>query len=524
MDPGPVLVITDPPPVCLPETVDITLAAITAGSTLGSGVLTYWKDNAATIPLTDPKAISVPGTYYIKVTGNGCSDTKPVVVTFNSLTKLVITDPPPVCAPATVDITDPAITAGSTGNGVLTYWKDPALTIALPDPKAVTTGVYYIKSTPSTGAGCASVASVNVVVNEVPTVNAGTATGVCPGNSVKLLGSFGGSATSVTWSGGKGTFADKNNPQTTYTPAEEEFAMGTITLTLTTNDPEGPCTPASSDVVVALYQNPTIKFSADKRKGCPVHCVNFSDSSTVTGGKVNQWKWDFGDPSSSANTSDLQNPRHCYENTGFYDVSLTVTSDRGCVSSWTYKQLIQVFAVPIAEFIPYPNPASMYNPKVTLKNASSPDVVYWNYHFGDGDSVAPKTISPIHLYPGIASRSYMATLHVRNADGCVNSVEHLIEIGPEFAFYIPNAFTPTRKDEINDTFFGKGVGIVQYHIWIFDRWGNMVFDTADINEGWDGRANDGKDVAQEDVFVWRVKLTDIFGLKHEYMGTVTIVK
>jgi gliding motility-associated-like protein len=341
---------------------------------------------------------------------------------------------------------------------------------------------------------------------------------------VKLLGSFGGSATSVTWSGGQGTFEDKHNLITTYTPTEDEFAQGTITLTLTTNDPDGPCTPASSDVLVALYQNPVINFSADRKKGCPVHCVNFSDSSVVTGGRINQWKWNFGDPSSSDNTSELQNPRHCYENTGFYDVGLTVTSDKGCVSSLTYQKMIQVFAIPIAEFIPTPNPASMYDPKVTLKNASSADVVYWNYHFGDGDSVSPKTISPVHLYPGIASRSYLATLLVRNADGCVNKVAHLIEIGPEFTFYIPNAFTPTRNDGINDTFFGKGVGIVEYHIWIFDRWGNMVFDTPDINEGWDGRANGGKDVSQQDVFVWRVKLTDIFGKKHQYMGTVTIVK
>ena len=524
VDPGPVLVITNPPPVCLPETVDITLAAVTVGSTIGAGVLTYWLDNAASKPLTNPKTIAVPGTYYIKVSGNGCSDIKPVVITFNSLTKLVITNPPVVCAPATVDITNPAVTADSTGNGILSYWKDPALTVSLPNPTAVTTGVYYIKSTPSTGAGCASVASVTVTINEVPTVNAGTATGGCPGTVVKLVGSFGGSATSVSWSGGAGIFADKNSPVTTYTPTEGEFALGTITLTLTTNDPDGPCTPASSDVVVTLYQNPNINFIADKKKGCPVHCVQFSDSSIVTGGKIMQWQWNFGDPSSSSNTSDLQHPKHCYESTGFYDVSLTVTSDKGCVSSWTYAKMIQVFAIPIAEFIPYPNPASMYDPKVTLRNASSPDVVYWNYHFGDGDSVSPRTMSPVYLYPGTASRSYLATLQVRNGDGCVNRVEHWIDIGPEFTFYIPNAFTPTRNDGINDTFFGKGVGIVKYHIWIFDRWGNMVFNTANIEEGWDGRANNGKDVAQQDVFVWKVELTDIFERKHHYIGTVTIVK
>jgi gliding motility-associated-like protein len=295
-------------------------------------------------------------------------------------------------------------------------------------------------------------------------------------------------------------------------------------LTLTTNDPDGPCTPASSDVIVTLFQNPVIHFIADKKKGCPVHCVNFSDSSFVVGGNVTQWKWDFGDTGSSANTSDLAKPKHCYEKTGFYDVSLMVTSDQGCVSSQTVPRMIQVFAIPIAEFTPTPVPASMYDPQVTLKNGSSPDVVYWNYHFGDGDSISPKVKSPVHMYPGIALSTYTATLHVRNADGCVNQVEHLIEIGPEFSFYIPNAFTPIRNDGHNDTFFGKGIGIVKYHIWIFDRWGNMVFDTPDIDTGWDGRANNGVDVAQQDVFVWKVQLTDIFGKIHNYIGTVTLVK
>ena len=524
VDPGPVLVITNPPPVCLPATVDITLPAVTAGSTTLGGPLSYWKDSAATVPLSNPEAISVGGTYYIKVTGSGvCSDIRPVVVKINAANGLIITDPAPVCAPATVDITDPAITAGSIDVGVLTYWTDPALTVSLPNPNSVTTGTYYIKSLPASG--CASLASVTVTVNAVPTVNAGSVASVCPGQNIELNGSFGGAATSVVWSGGAGVFTDKNSASTTYAPTPAEYALGTITLTLTTNDPDGPCTPASSDVIVTFYQNPVIKFSPDKRKGCPIHCVSFTDSSLVTGGKIASWKWNFGDPSSQDNTSTLANPKHCFENTGFYDIHLTVTSDKGCVSELAAPKMIQVFAIPIAAFKPTPNVVSMYDPKVILVNGSSADVVYWNYHFGDGDSISSaKTSSPAHVYPGIAFSTYIATLKVKNADGCVNYAEGKIEIAPEFTFYIPNAFTPTRDDGINDTFFGKGIGIVEYHLWIFDRWGNMIFNTTDLNTGWDGRANNGQDIAQQDVFVWKVRLKDIFGKWHDYIGTVTLVK
>lgn len=609
INPGADLVITDPPAVCFPATVDITAAAVTAGS-IGGGTLTYWSDANGMVSVGNPTAISVSGTYYIKATpGTGCFDIKPVKVVISPLPILSITTPAPVCMPGTVDLTAPAVTAGSSSGGTYTYWKDAAATIILPSPNAVAaSGTYYIKIvvaggcstiqpvnvtinplpisyagsdvvictgdnaalgttatanysyswSPATGlsnanisnptvsltnlgkvpvssdyivtttntlTNCVSRDTVKVTVNSVPTVNAGSAASVCPGTNVNLKGSIGGSATSAVWSGGAGIFGNRNDLETTYTPTEAEFMAGTVTLTLTSDDPAGPCTFASSDLVLTFYKNPTIKFAADDKEGCPTHCVQFSDSSFVIGSSdfVEKWNWNFGDQYSSSNTSEDKNPKHCYDSTGYYDVKLTVFSNHGCHSTQTVSQMIHVFAIPVAEFTPTPNPASVLDPTVTLVNGSSPDVVYWNYHFGDGDSVSPITSSPVHLYPDKASTSYLATLTVRNADGCVNYVEHLVEIGPEFTFYIPNAFTPDG-DGVNDFFFGKGIGIVKYDFVIFDRWGNLIFHSENLEDQWNGKANNGDEIAQQDVFVWKVKLTDVFGKKHSYMGHVTLVK
>lgn len=163
--PTPTVVITNPAPVCAPNTVDLTAAAITAGSSAGL-TFTYWTDAAATLPYTTPTAAPA-GTYYIKGTSAaGCFDIKPVVVATSPAATLVVTNPAPVCAPNTVDITAAAVTAGSSAGLTLTYWTNAAATIPYTTPTAATAGTYYIKGT--SAGGCADIKPVVVTVNPLP--------------------------------------------------------------------------------------------------------------------------------------------------------------------------------------------------------------------------------------------------------------------------------------------------------------------------------------------------------------------
>ena len=59
---------------------------------------------------------------------------------------------------------------------------------------------------------------------------------------------------------------------------------------------------------------------------------------------------------------------------------------------------------------------------------------------------------------------------------------------------------------------------------IFDRWGNMVFYSDDLHKGWNGKANNGEEMAQLDTYVWKVKLTDVFRKKYNYIGIVSIIR
>lgn len=364
-----------------------------------------------------------------------------------------------------------------------------------------------------------------ITINQLPTANAGVSQSVCVGSTFTLGGSVGGVATGGTWSGGGGTYAPNNATlNAVYTPSAAEYAAGYVQLLLTTNDPAGPCSSDTASVYHYFFQNPVVDFTVDDPDGCPVHCVQFTDQSTVGGGAtIVSWNWTFDDGSPSDNAQD---PAHCFSSSGYYDITLTVTSNQGCTTTLVEPDYIFVFPVPIAGFTPNPVGATVLDPEIVMMNQSSPDVVAWDWNFGDGDSVAvnePFNSDPTHIYPDVANSSYWVTLVVTNNYGCMDTVQHQVFIGPEFTFFIPNAFTP-NGDGVNDFFWGQGIGIAVYDLWIFDRWGDLIWHGDHEDKKWDGKANGGLEVAQQDVYVWKVKLLDVFGKTHRYMGTVTLVK
>lgn len=176
VNPTPTVTVTNPAAVCAPGTVDLTAPAVTTGSTAGL-TFTYWTDAAATIPYATPTAATA-GTYYIKGTNaSGCSDVQPVTVTINPAPTVVITNLAAVCAPNTVDITAPAVTAGSTAGLTYTYWTDAAATIPYTTPTAATAGTYYIMGT--NASGCSTIQQVVVTVNPLPTPAITGPTPVC---------------------------------------------------------------------------------------------------------------------------------------------------------------------------------------------------------------------------------------------------------------------------------------------------------------------------------------------------------
>jgi gliding motility-associated-like protein len=383
--------------------------------------------------------------------------------------------------------------------------------------KAILTFTFHDPSSP-----CPNVSdTMSITINQKPIVSAGDPITICEGGIIHLNGSVSGGANAGTWSGASGIYTQNSTDlKAFYKPTATEIAAGKVTFTLTSNT-TGLCPLATAEVTHIIHPSPVIRFSVNTPKACIPHCVDFSDSTTAGSTNVEKWEWDFGNGTSSAGTHPKQ---ICYNTPGLYNVKLTATSDKQCTSTMTKNNMIETYKNPIAQFIASPNPVSVYDPKIHLNDQSTPDVKSWSWDFGDGMKQTLFTKDASHTYPKEIPYTYTIKLVVFNTNGCKDSTEHPLEVRPDFIFYIPNAFSPSNADGINDTFFGKGVGIADYHIWIFDRWGNMIFDTPTINKGWDGHANGGADISQQDVYVWKVKLKDVFGKTHDYTGTVTLLK
>jgi gliding motility-associated-like protein len=363
--------------------------------------------------------------------------------------------------------------------------------------------------------------TMSITIIQKTIVSAGDPITICEGGTIHLSGSVSGGTNAGTWSGGSGIYTPGNTDlKAFYKPTAAEIAAGQVTFILTP-DTAGLCPSSTAEVTHIIHPSPVVKFSVNTPKACIPHCVDFSDSTTAGNTSIEKWEWDFGNGVNSTS----KNPKQiCYNTPGVYDVQLTVTSNKQCVSTITANKMIETYSNPVAQFVASPNPASVYDPKIYLHDLSTSDVKSWLWDFGDGMKQTLFAKDALHTYPKGIPYIYTIKLAVINANGCRDSIEHLLELKPDFIFYIPNAFTPSDVDGVNDMFFGKGSGIADYHIWIFDRWGNMIFDATDINKGWDGHANGGADISQQDVYVWKVKLKDVFGKIHDYTGTVTLLK
>ena len=186
--------------------------------------------NSATGAITP--STSTAGTYTVTYTiaaAGGCGIvTATTIITINATPSVIITNPAAVCTPATVDLTNTALTAGSTPGLIYTYWMDAAATIAYTTPLTATAGIYYIKGT--TLSGCFDIKPVVVTINQSPTATASNNGPVCETSLLSLIGGPAGMKT-YAWTGPNGFTSNLMSPVVSATATLAMAGVYTLKVT-----------------------------------------------------------------------------------------------------------------------------------------------------------------------------------------------------------------------------------------------------------------------------------------------------
>jgi gliding motility-associated-like protein len=360
----------------------------------------------------------------------------------------------------------------------------------------------------TTAAGCSDTTTKIVNVYSEP-VAAFSATTVCFGDTTAytdLSTTLSGSINSWAWDFGDGNNSSSTDPEHIFALQNDSFFVTLIVGT----------TLGCVDTVTQLvttFPIPEMNFGPVLASGCEDYTAQFFDSSLVANGSIVNWLWDFGD----GNYSYAQNPLHTYTDDGTYNISLAVMSTGGCVFFSALGYPVVVYPKPEAGFEPTPPTVSVLTPEIVFTDESF-GAMYWEWDFGDFDGSILQ--NPSHVYPDTGMYSVMQI--VINSFGCRDTMVQPIRIDPEFNYFVPNAFSP-NGDGRNEIFYGQGIGYEEFRMLIFDRWGNMIFESKDQSVGWDGRLANGME-AQIDAYIYQITVRDVFGETHTIIGHFSLIR
>ncbi len=344
---------------------------------------------------------------------------------------------------------------------------------------------------------------------------------------------------------------------------------------------------------VTIHPMPRSRFVA--RPVCISDSIAFLNNSFIATGNIVEHEWDYGDGNTQLG---LFEPAHRYSTAGFYNVSLTTTSDSGCVN--TYVREVELYPLPeitrilddsvcfgqratlavvapsdvtinwyssltegtpfhqgnaytspalpfettyfvqpespegcvndrqdITGFIydqqdmtltPSTNKVDMPLAVVEFMTNATIELVEWNWRFGDGNGSNQPTPSHEYLFPG----QYEVSVTATDLNGCELTDNTVVEVRKVTGVYLPTAFTPNRDGE-NDNYYIGAWNVSELQLQIFNRWGQLVYETLDPSFQWDGTAIQGSPVP-EGVYVVVVKASDIDGNEINETESLTIIR
>jgi gliding motility-associated-like protein len=265
---------------------------------------------------------------------------------------------------------------------------------------------------------------------------------------------------------------------------------------------------ARDSVLLTVYPGFSLNVNANPN----IICRGTSVLLNVSGAQKYHWSSNITDPTLAIQDT-MHNPLVTPPGTILYRV--IGTDSHGCRIS----DSVNVYVHPLlnAAIIANPNPVSIFDPTVHFIDASNAST-NWLWNCGDGYTTNVRDF--YHTFSSGNPQNYQISLIVSNASGCMDSAKIELIVFPEIKLFIPNAFTPASA--INNIFKVYGEGFVGFRMFIYNRWGQLVFFSDNADYGWDGKYL--KSDAAAGVYVYLVYYKDLMGIEYRKNGNLTLIR
>lgn len=445
-----------------------------------------------------------PGTYWVTLlatNANGCDTfiTKPVVVApipqANFTADTACVGRATVFTDATQGLVDKWI--WEWGDGQRDTVQTPTAQHLYPAP-----GVYVVSMTALFG-GCSNTITKGIrVVDSVRAQILLSDTLICPGEAITALDASTGGAQWWVWDLGNGqTLTSQHATNVPYpTP-------GLYSIQLVAGN--GYCVDTARATLYVIGQPQALFSLQDACVGMPLVLQNTSFPSDLPV----QWFWDFG----NGDTSHSATPSYSYSRPGTYTVTLILHNGR-CGD--TLRQQVNIWPNPVAT-IQVRDSLTRILKEIYFADLTPGTIVQREWNLGDGATSTRQEFSYMYADTG----TYLVRLIVVDEKGCRDTAYQRVVVYGEFSLYVPTAFSP-NGDGVNDVFYPGGVwfDVYDFLFQIYNRWGQLIWETRERGHAWDGRDMRTGEPVPEDAYVFRVRGRDFKGKHHEYVGTVTVLK
>lgn len=440
----------------------------------------------------------------------GCYDSKNTSFEVICKPKITITTPTTICT----NITEFAPTATPVGG----VWSGTSIRngkVVIPKGVGSFELIYTLDYN-----GCSFEEKKIIELEEAPEMHiANLPQEICEGETITVAEPTGYAERWILERGGEEWF------ETSLNPTQEEISDCKVLLQLKAYG-KGLCNTFTEDYVISINPSPQIDLSAAKR-GCEP--FNFEFKPSFINPKIDASKvaveWFYNDPYSSKNQSTGLNAKHQYSTAGNYNLGVRLVSDRGCIVETTAENFVSVRERPVASFSSTPDEfLSINDPVMQFFNRSTcADSMRYIWDFGTNkhDNISHKK-DPAFEFPKDTG-SFTVTLTAISDKQCISSTSKGIYINPDIRLFVPTGFTPNGKGPLaSEVFSVSGVNVKTYSIVVWNRWGQIVYQSTDINEVWDGRY--GSKLCQPGAFGYKILVTSQSEQDYIFTGVINLLR